>query len=49
LIAKRGLSAKFNGHAWRVTGTGVDLTVARLHYIAASDLSPLAIGARRWL
>ncbi len=46
-ILKKGLLATFNGHAWRVTGTGICLCVTSLRYIARSELSPVSM-ERRW-
>ena len=39
-IAKRGLVATYTGHAWHVTGPGVDVRATKLRSITAADLKP---------
>lgn len=40
LIGKRGLTITRHGHAFRVTGPGVDIAVARLELLRPNDLMP---------
>jgi hypothetical protein len=47
LIAKRGMSAVFNGHAWRVTGPGVEIHTVRLCHLVENDLRPPLVN-QRW-
>ncbi len=47
MILNRGLTARRAGHAWHVTGPGVDLLAARLSYISADDLRPADFDRRR--
>ena len=39
-IARRGLQATFSGHCWRIRGTGVDVSVAKLRYLVLENLVP---------
>lgn len=39
-IARRRLQAAFNGHCWRIRGTGVDVSVVKLRYLVLENLVP---------
>jgi hypothetical protein len=39
-ILNRGLHATFNGHAWHITGNGINLHAVDLGHVDSDDLRP---------
>lgn len=39
-IINRGLRATFNGHAWHITGNGINLHAVDLRHVDSDDLRP---------
>jgi len=40
MIEQRGLRLDRRGRAWRITGTGIDLLLADLRHLHATDVRP---------